>query len=1113
MRCPQCQHDNKAGARFCEECGAPLAPACARCGHQLAPAAKFCPECAHPMGLASANPVGQRLSSPDAYTPKHLAEKILTSKTALEGERKQVTVLFADTQGSMALVSERDPEEARKILDPLLERMMDAVHRYEGTVNQITGDGIMALFGAPLAHEDHAVRACYAALQMQQSINRYAKDVQHQTPVPIHVRIGLNSGDVVVRAVGSDLRMDYTAVGRTIHLAAHMEQTATPGTIRITSGTYGLAAGYVEARALEPMAIQGLHSPVTAYELLAATPVRSRLRIAAARGLTQFVGRRSELEQLRQTCDQAHEGHGQVLAVVGEPGVGKSRLLHEFIHANGVQKWRVLEAGAILHGVTTNYLPVIDLLKEYFEIVTADESQAVRRKVTSKLLSLDASLQATVPAFLALLDVEAGDLQWGALDARQRRQRALDAIKRLLLRESQAQPLVLVFEDLQWIDPETQALLDGLVESLPAAHLLLLVSYRPEYRHAWTSKTCYSQVRVDPLTPARAEEMLDVLVGADISLDHLKRLLVERTDGNPFFLEESVRTLVETTALAGEPGAYRVTKSIEDVGVPATVEAVLASRIDRLSPEDKRLLQSAAAVGSHVPDGILREIAEISEDEHRQALARLQASEFLYETQLFPDLEYTFKHALTHEVAYQMLAPDRRRALHAAVLTVGERFYASQTGERAAWLAFHGVRGEVWNRAVIHLRTAAVRAIARAANRAAAQHLESALVAVDRLPPSRERTVLAIDVRIDLRHALTPLGQVQKTLDHLRSAEGLAAELGDTSRLGRVVSFIANCLVLQGRYGEALITGERALGLARELDDHALQVATRMYMARARLSRGECESAIEMFREIIESLDRRPGDDFLGLPVLPAAFVRSNLAVALAETGAFMEAEAQAAEATRRAEGSGQPDSVMWAHWSAGSVALVRGHADKAVRVFDRLLALCRAHDLDAYVSRIMAALGCAKARIGQVAEGRSLLEQAVALDSCAEPQTTHTLALTALSESYFLAGDLAKAVTTAKEAVDRATAHEERGAEAYACWILAMTLDAGAGPRERAEESFLAAMAIATQLRLQPLLAHCHLGLGDLYQRRGDRAKATDHRERGTRLLAALLMKRWILT
>ena len=1110
MTCPRCQHTNQPEARFCEECGTPLTRTCPNCGGLLSPTAKFCAQCAQPVAATPA--LQARFSSPDSYTPKYLAERILTSRSALEGEHKQVTVLFADLKASMELLVERDPEEARGILDPVLERMMEAVHRYEGTVNQVMGDGIMALFGAPLAHEDHAVRACYAALRMQESVKRYAEGIRRVESTPIQIRVGLNSGGVVVRSVRSDLRMDYSAIGLTTHLAARMQQMARPGTILITAQTFALAEGYVEVKSLGLVPVKGLSAPIETYELVgAAYEVRSRLRMAVARGLTRFVGRHSALEQLWQVLDQAHEGRGQVLAVVGEAGVGKSRLLYELTHSDRVHRWLVLQAGAMSHGMGTSYLPVVDLLKEYFQIVALDEPQTIREKVAGKLLSLDETLRPTLPALYALLDVAGDDSTWRALNPVQRRQQTLEAVKRLLFRETLARPVLLVFEDLHWIDSETQALLDGLVESLPAARMLLLVSYRPEYQHAWGSKTYYTRLRLDPLAPASAEEMLRALVGADDSLEPLKRLLVEETEGNPFFLEETVRTLVETGALTGERGAYRAAKSIASVRVPPTVEAVLASRIDRLSPQDKRLLQSAAVVGLHVPFGILQEVAETSHDELRQALARLQASEFLYETRLFPDLEYAFRHALTHEVAYEMLTPERRRRLHAAVLTVGEQFYAGQARERADWLAFHALRGDVWDRAVSHLQTAAGRAIARAANRVAVQHLENALGALDRLAPSSARTGLAIDLRIDLRHALTPLGWVERTLGHLRAAEALALELGDPSRLGRVVSFIANCLALQGRYREALATGQRALTIARELDDRRLRIATEMYIARSRVSLGECEGAVELFREIIRSLDEGPLDDFLGLPVLPGAFARSNLSSALAALGAFPEAESQAREAARRADVSGQPDSAMWAYWGVAMVALMRGHAEEAVRVFDRLLVLCRTHDLDAYVSRTMAGLGSAKARVGQIIEGLALLEQAVARDASSEPRTTYTLALSALAEAYFLSGNLERALTTADQAVRATRAHEERGAEAYALWVLAMTQTASGADLEVAAASFRAAAAIATGLRLQPLLAHCWLGLGELYEGRGHQMEAVEHQKRGRELLDTLGMRPWL--
>jgi class 3 adenylate cyclase len=502
MTCPRCHAENREGRRFCAKCAAPLATACPSCGFSNEPGEDFCGGCAAPLAVPS-RPAEARFASPQSYTPKHLAERILTSKSALEGERKQVTVLFADLKGLMELLAERDPEEARKLLDPVLERMMEAVHRYEGTVNQVMGDGIMALFGAPVAHEDHAVRACYAAHDMQAAMRRYTEEVRHAHGIEVQIRVGLNSGEVVVRAIGSDLRMDYTAVGQTTHLAARMEQLATPGAIRLTVDTLRLAEGYIEVKPLGPVPVKGLETPIDVYEMIGTGPRRSRLHAAAARGLTQFVGRDVELEALRQSLARSAAGHGQVVAIVGEPGVGKSRLVWEVTHSHRVHGWLVLHAGSVSYGKATSYLPVIDLLKGYFAIEDRDGPRAVREKLTGKLLTLDRAQEAGLPALLALLDVPTGDPSWEGLEPRQRRQRTLQALKQLLIRETQVQPLLVVFEDLHWIDSETQALLDGLVESLPAARLLLLVNFRPEYQHSWGGRTYYTQLRLDPLPVGR----------------------------------------------------------------------------------------------------------------------------------------------------------------------------------------------------------------------------------------------------------------------------------------------------------------------------------------------------------------------------------------------------------------------------------------------------------------------------------------------------------------------------------------------------------------------------------------------------------------------------------
>jgi len=696
MKCPRCQRENPTGSSFCLECGSRLGLTCASCGTDLPAGSKFCNKCGTAVGSPTAGQT--RFASPESYTPKHLAERILTSRSALEGERKQVTVLFADLKGSMELLADRDPEEARKILDPVLELMMEAVHRYEGTVNQVMGDGIMALFGAPVAHEDHAVRACYAALRMQEAVTRYAEEVFRSHGVPIQIRVGLNSGDVVVRAINSDLHMDYTAVGQTTHLAARMEQMAKPGTILLAPATLQLAEGYVQVMARGPVAVKGLPDPLEIFVLTGASAERSRLHVAAARGLTRFVGRDAEIEQIRRALALARESRGQIVAIVGEPGVGKSRLVYEFTHSHRTQDWLVLEAGSLSYGKATSYLPLIDLLKTYFKIHERESHRDIREKVTGKILTLDRALEPALSALLALLDLPVEDASWQALDPAQRRQRTLNAVKSLLLRESQNQPLLIVFEDLHWIDAETQALLDSLVESLPTARCLLLVNYRPEYQHGWGRKTYYSQLRLDALPPESAGALLSALLGEDPALEPLRRLLVRR--GNPFFVEESIRTLVETGALAGERGAYRLTRTIQAIEVPATVQVILAARIDRLPADDKDLLQTASVIGKDVPLMLLSAVAELTEDTLQRGLADLQTAEFLYETRLFPDPEYTFKHALTHEVTYGTLPLERRKTLHTRIVGAIERSYPERLAEHVERLAHHAFRGEAWDKAV-----------------------------------------------------------------------------------------------------------------------------------------------------------------------------------------------------------------------------------------------------------------------------------------------------------------------------------------------------------------------------------------------------------------------------
>ena len=888
------------------------------------------------------------LVSRETYTPRHLAEKILNSKTALEGERKHVTVLFADLRGSMELLADRDPEEARKILDPILNVMMEAVHRYEGVVNQVMGDGIMALFGAPIAHEDHTVRACYAALQMQQAIGRYTEEMRRSQGIEVQVRVGINCGEVVVRSIGSDLKMDYSAVGQTTHLAARMEQLAPPGKIRLTAEVQRLAEGFVQVKPLGPIPVKGVDKPIEIFELIGATTVRTRLQAARARGFTRFVGRGAEMEVIRQAAEQAGRGRGQVFAVVGDPGVGKSRLFYEFLQSHHREGWLVLEAGCVSYGQTTAFLAVVDLLRRYFRIERSDDTRSIRAKVIGTVLTLDRALEDTSPAITWLLDALPPEDPFFSFEPALRRRRALEGVKRLLLRESRVQPLLLVFEDMHWVDAESQVVVDGLVEGLPTASVLLAVNYRPEYRHGWAGKTYYRQLRIDPLAPQSADELLQALIGDEISIQPLKSILIERTEGNPLFLEESVRTLVEAGVIVGEPGAFRLARLPDMLQMPVTVHAILAARIDRLPPELKRLLQAAAVVGKDVPVRFLETISEMANDELRHALSELRSAEFLYEASLFPDLEYTFKHALTHEVAYGGLLQERRRALHAALMGALERLHEDRLTEHVEVLAHHAVRGGLAAKAVTYLRQAGAKALARSANREAVGFLETALALLAQFPETPAILSDALDIRIMIGSALIALhgGKATEVETSYARALDLVDRLGDTARRFPVLWGLWYVAYNQGNYPVAQERGERLLKNAQDgsdtgrlLEAHHALWATAKAMGQPTLAAAHCERGLALYDR-----GHHASQALLYGGHDPGACARWQLAVCQWLLGYPDQSLAMLRDALELATELNHPMTSTIGLWHGAWVHYQRGEYEVAARLNQQLVDIGRAH-------------------------------------------------------------------------------------------------------------------------------------------------------------------------
>ena len=1103
--------------KFCGECGARLKSECAACGAANPPGNKFCGQCGGSLAQSGA---ASKFTSPSTYTPKHLAEKILTSKSALEGERKQVTVLFADMKGSMELLADRDPEEARKLLDPVIEHMMEAVHRYEGTVSNLMGDGIMALFGAPLAHEDHAVplpedhaRACYAALRMQESVNRYAEEVRRTEGVPIQIRVGSNSGEVVVGSIGNDLKMDYTAVGQTVHLASRVEQIANPGAIVITRDTLALAEGYVEVKSLGPVPVKGLADPVEVYEVTGAGPARTRLQAGAQRGLTRFVGRDAELEQLRRAQQLASNGHGQVAAIIGEAGVGKSRLIHECTHSLRQQGWLVLGSASVPYGKAISYLPVIDLLKDYFKIRGRLELREIRETVIGKLLALDRSLEPTLPALLALLDLPVEDAAWEMIDPEQRRQRTIDAVKRLLLRESQVQPLLLVFEDLHWIDSETQAVADSLVESLPTARMLLLVNHRPEYQHGWGSKTYYSQIRIDPLPPESAMEVLGALLGDDHALLPLKDVLIARTEGTPFFLEESVRTMVEMNVLAGERGNYRLVKPIESIQVPASVQAMLAARIDRLTLDAKQLLQCASVIGKDFPYALLPGVAELTEENLKRELGHLQAAEFIYETRLFPDLEYTFKHALTHEVAYGSLLQDRRRELHARIAGAIETLHHDRLVEHIERLAHHALRGELREKAVDYLRQAGLKGAARSALADARGWFEQALDVLGALPESRSNLEQGYEIRLDLRPVLLQLSEGRRALERLREAQALAERLTDDGRQGHVYAFMTVFHSLLGELDEALTTGTRALEIAGRLGDLRLRILATSFLAQTHYYRGEYERVVELATDNLAAL---PADwiyERLGSVAPVSVLDRVWLIVSLAQLGRFAEAAPHEAEVIRLAEPTNHPFSVSLAYFAAGMLHLLAGDWAKAHSLVEHWIAAARAGNVAVQLpwavacsAWILAQLGDANEAQSRLGEGEQLLERQATRGIVGHLGWAYHL----LGRTCLLLGRFDEARRLGDLAV-KSSPHQP----GFAPHILHLLGDIATHPdrfdAERGEAHYRRALALAEPRGMRPVVAHCHLGLGKLCRRTGEQEQAREHLATAATMYRDMAMRFWL--
>jgi len=776
MRCTKCGRENREGRLFCAGCGATLATNCPNCGAVNEPDENFCGRCGSSLTGIIAGKPAETKKPPVRLTADASSDEIL------EGERKTVTALFADIKGSTELEQDLDPEEARAIIDPALKLMIDAVRRYDGYIVQSTGDGIFALFGAPLAHEDHPQRALYAALRMQEELKRYSARLREAGNLPIEARVGVNTGEVVVRSIATgDGHTEYTPIGHTNNLASRMQALAPTGSIAISEQTRKFVEGYFALKPLGPTKVKGIIEPVNVSEVTGLGPLRTRLQRSAGRGYTKFVGRQPEMDAMKHAAEQAKAGHGQIVAAVAEAGIGKSRLFYEFraCHQSG---WSVLEAFSISHGKASIYLPVIGLLNTYFGIDSSDDTRKRREKVNGKILTLDRALEETLPYLYGLLELSEGDNPLAQLDGQTRRRRTLDAIRRIVLRESLNQPLMVIFEDLHWIDAETQALLNLLTESIGSSKVLLLVNHRPEYRHEWGNQTSYTQLRLQPLGSESAAEMLTALLGDAQEVQPLRRLIMESTAGNPFFIEETIQELFEEGALVRN-GQVKLTRSLRQLRIPPTVQAILASRIDRLPAEEKQLLQTLAIIGNEFQLRLVTEVTGKPESAITPMLAELEKREFIFEQLTADDIQYSFKHALTHDVAALLMLTEKRKALHERTAQAIESLFADRLDAHVNQLAHHYANSANIASAVKYLTLAGQQASQRSAYLEAITNLKQGLDLLKAIPetPDRDRQELALQTALgpSLMEAKGDASPETEAAYH-RGAE-LSEKLGETS--------------------------------------------------------------------------------------------------------------------------------------------------------------------------------------------------------------------------------------------------------------------------------------------------------------------------------------------
>ena len=1108
MKCTSCQSDNREGVKFCEECGTCIAVECPACNTRIPLGKKFCGECGNrlPARVEDAQDTAIDYSRPDSYTPKFMVEKILTTRSSIEGERKLVTVFFCDVTGFTSLSEQLDPETVHQIMDGCFKILMEEIHRYEGTINQFTGDGVMALFGAPLAHEDHAQRACSAALAVQAGLVDYSRLVEEEFGVVFKVRIGLNSGPVVVGAIGDDLRMDYTAVGDTTNLAARMEGLAEPGTIQLSETTYRQVHTYFDCKSLGNVEVKGKKALQPVFRLMGRSKVKSRLEASQAKGFVDYIGRDQEMADLIRSFDRVRQGRGQVVGVVGEAGIGKSRFVFE-TQKEFDSDIRILETRCLQYNANIPLVPVLDLVTDWFGMGKGEPEAVLQDKLSRGLEELDPELLTLTPAFRQLLSLPSDDPEWERLSPQEKREKIFDGLSQFFLRLSRNGPIVITADDIQWMDKTSEAFFHHLIGRMPDASILLVLLYRQEYEHAWGGKPIYNQIAIPPLTREESSRFIRAALNSQSVSTEIEALIFSRTSGNPLFMEELCATLIDDRTITLEENRWQLHADADVTHVPDTLQGIIAGRMDRLGENTKTTMQMASVIGRTFGFRLLRQLTGIG-DAVKTYLGKLQNLEFISEKTLFPELEYVFKNIITREVAYSSLLHNRRREIHGQIGRAVEEMYPEQLEAFYEILAFHFSKSGLTDKAVYYLKASGDKAMG---NYAAFEAFRFYSQAIDLLEKQGET---ADRVRLKTLHAIIGpmiiLNFPDGSLKRLEDGAALSRKLQDEVSLIRFYSNTGYLNSVRGRHDQGIQFSERAFDRAVQLNDITAMAQTSPDLCLANLSGGRFERVIDVAELMIHAIDKadRKTDNFGGPAIVYSTFFTIG-GYCKGLLGDFDAGLADCRTGLASAGESGSLFTTCVCRFYTGNLHLARGDWDGAASIFAQCLEDMGQIRFTQIQAGAKAGLGLAMAHTDNPGKGKSLCGEAIALFK--EDDVRWGLSNLRLYQG--ICAFMARDTEDAKRFFDTALASTVESQEPYfhaKALIWSGRLAAGNGRFTEARHLIREGMEMLKRLTVKPDMAMAKLFMGEAYLASGQPEKAVDHLTQAETLFSSMGMSFW---